>query len=69
MQVDIEDETTASEEVQAKLDAFRETIVNHLRNHGITLVSATADDLEAFAEDGLLLPHTGVRVVDDAEAL
>lgn len=58
VEVAVESEETATEELSDRVDAFRES-VQASTEHGVTLYLATRDDLEEFAELGVLLPNPG----------
>lgn len=58
----VEDETTATEDLEEKLDAFREA-TQPSNEWGLTIWRASRNDLEEMAEHGALLPNPTVLCV------
>lgn len=62
VEMKVKHEDTAIEELEEKLDAFREAVLPS-ENYGLTIWRAGRTDLEEMAQQGCLLPNPGVLTV------
>jgi len=61
VEFEVRDEGMATEDLEEKLDAFREA-TQPSNEWGLTIWKATREDLEEMAAQGALLPNPGVLI-------
>lgn len=62
VEFEVQDESMATDELEEKLDAFREA-TQPSNEWGLTIWRATRNDIEEMAEQGALLPNPTVLCV------